>query len=70
VLKVKLELLCFLAQNSKFTRQSADAILAEVVDKSGDAKNGAVVQELLSCMSEACTLEFISEQVSHGAAYW
>lgn len=63
VLKLKLDLLCHLAQNAKFTRQSADCVLAEIVEKSGDVKNGSVAQEALSCMSEACTLEYISEQV-------
>ncbi|XP_070200256.1 cytoskeleton-associated protein 5-like isoform X2 [Littorina saxatilis] len=63
VLKLKLELLAYLAQNSKFSRQSAEFVLAELIDKIGDVKNGAAAQEALSCISEACSLEFVSEQV-------
>ncbi|KAK7477171.1 hypothetical protein BaRGS_00031556, partial [Batillaria attramentaria] len=62
VLKLKFELLAHLAQNARFSRQSAEFVLVEVIDKVGDVKTGAVAQESLSCMSEACTLEFISEQ--------
>lgn len=63
MLKLKLELLSHLAQNAKFSCQSADFVLADLIDKVGDVKNGAVAQETLSCISEACTLEFVSEQV-------
>lgn len=62
VLKLKLDLLSHLAKNAKFSRQSAEFVLGEIIDKVGDVKNGAVAQETLSCMSEACSLEFISDQ--------
>lgn len=64
VLKLKLDLLAHLGQNSRFSRQSADLVLSEIIDKVGDVKNGAAAQEALSCISEACGLEFVSEQVS------
>ena len=63
VLKVKLELLSHLAQNAKFSCQSAEFVLADLIDKVGDVKNGAAAQETLSCISEACSLEYVSEQV-------
>lgn len=62
VLKLKLDLLAHLGQNSRFSRQSADLVLSEIIDKVGDVKNGAAAQEALSCISEACGLEFVSEQ--------
>lgn len=62
VLKLKFELLGHLGQNAKFSRQAAEFVLAEIIDKVGDIKVGAAAQETLSCISEACTLEFVSEQ--------
>ncbi|KAL8599784.1 hypothetical protein ACOMHN_052297 [Nucella lapillus] len=62
VLKLKLELLSHLAKNARFSRQSTECVLVEIIDKVGDVKNGAVAQETLSCISEACTLEYVSDQ--------
>ena len=64
VLKLKVDLVSHLALNSKFTRRSAEFCLQELVDKVGDIKNGSSVKETLSCISEACGLEFISMEVS------
>ena len=63
-MKGKVELLAHLAQNSKFTRTSAECCLNDLVDKVGDVKNGAAVQETLSCIAEAVGLEFVSLQVT------
>ncbi|XP_076471814.1 cytoskeleton-associated protein 5-like isoform X2 [Babylonia areolata] len=62
VLKLKLELLGHLGKEAKFSRQAAEFVLGEIIDKVGDVKNGAAAQETLSCISEACSLEFVSEQ--------
>lgn len=63
VMKLKVELVSHLAQNSNFSKRSASFCLTELVDKVGDVKNGAAVQEALSCISEACGLEYASQQV-------
>lgn len=63
VMKLKVDLIGKLALNAKFTRRSAEFCLNELVDKVGDVKNGSSVQETLSCISEACGLEFVSLQV-------
>ena len=63
-MKLKVELLSHLALNSKFTRTSAECCLNDLVDKVGDVKNGAAVQEALSSIAEAVGLEFVSLQVS------
>ena len=55
-------MIAFLAQNASFSNCSADFCLTELVDKVGDVKNGSAVQEALSCIAEACGLEFVSQQ--------
>lgn len=63
VLKVKVDLLAHLAKSSNFSRQSASFCLPDLADKIGDAKNGAAVQEALSCIAEAISLDFVSQDV-------
>ena len=63
VMKVRVELICYLAQNGVFTNTTAEFILADLVEKVGDVKNGAGCQEALSCIAEATSLEFVSSQV-------
>jgi len=49
--------------NSVFTKRSVEYCLADLVDKVGDAKNGAAVQETLSCLAECTSLDHIALQV-------
>ena len=63
VMKVRVDLICYLAQNGVFTNTTAEFILADLVEKVGDVKNGAGCQEALSCIAEATSLEFASSQV-------
>ena len=63
MLKLKIELVAYLAKNSMFSRRSAEFCLNELVDKIGDVKNGSAVQDALSCIAEATGLEFVSLQV-------
>lgn len=42
---------------------SAGFVLADLVDKIGDVKNGAAVREALSCIAEACSMEFVGKEV-------
>lgn len=64
VLKLRIELVAHLAQNAKFTKVSADSVMSDLVEKIGDVKNGKAVQECLSCIAEALTLEFVCKEVS------
>ncbi|XP_005107466.1 cytoskeleton-associated protein 5 [Aplysia californica] len=59
VLKLKLELVAHLSRNAKFTKRSAEFCLADIVDKLGDAKNGAAAKDCLTGMSEALGLDFV-----------
>ncbi|XP_055998398.1 cytoskeleton-associated protein 5-like isoform X2 [Ostrea edulis] len=63
VLKVKVELIAHLGKNTVFTKMSAGFVLADLVDKIGDVKNGAAVREALSCIAEACSMEFVGKEV-------
>ncbi|KAK3102168.1 hypothetical protein FSP39_009299 [Pinctada imbricata] len=63
VLKIKVDLVAHLAKNSVFTRVSAESCLSDLVDKVGDVKNGAAVQEALSCIAEAVSLEYVGSEV-------
>lgn len=65
VLKLKVDLLATLGQKGTFTRTSASFCLNELVDKVGDIKNGAAVQEALSCIAEAISLNYIGTEVCH-----
>jgi hypothetical protein len=63
VLKLKVDLIGHLALNSAFSKRSAEYCLTDLVDKIGDAKNGSAVQEALSCIAEATSLDFVALQV-------
>lgn len=63
VLKLKFELLTYLASNAKFSKRSAHICTAEAVDKIGDVKNGSAAAEALTAMTEATSLGYLSEKV-------
>lgn len=63
VLKIRVEVVGSLAKNAKFSRVSAEYCLSDLVDKAGDVKNGAAVQETLSCIAEALSLDFVGREV-------
>ncbi|CAH1786978.1 unnamed protein product [Owenia fusiformis] len=67
VLKLKLELLHMLAKKSRFTVQSVEFVLKDIVDKLADGKNGAGAKEALSCMAEATSLEHICAEATKAA---
>lgn len=62
-MKLRIELITLLAKNAKFTKVSAECVLSDLVDKIGDVKQGKSVQECLSCIAEATSLEFICKEV-------
>ena len=63
VMKLKVEMISHLAQNSNFSKRSASFVLTELVDKVGDVKNGAAVKDALSYIAEATSLDFVSLEV-------
>ena len=63
VMKLKVEMIGYLAQNAKFSQRSASFVMSDLVDKIGDVKNGAACKESLSCIAEATSLEFVSLEV-------
>ena len=63
MLKLKADLIAHISKNGKLSKQTADCVLSDMVDKAGDVKNGAAVQEAFSCMAESCGLEYISNRV-------
>ena len=64
MLKLKVDLIAYLAKSANFSRQSASFCLTDLAEKIGDAKNGSSVQEALSCMAEAISLDFVCQEVS------
>ncbi|KAK0049616.1 cytoskeleton-associated protein 5 [Biomphalaria pfeifferi] len=63
VLKLKLELIAHLTRNARFSKKCAEFVLTDIVDKLGDAKNGAAAKDCLTGMSEAVGLDYISLEV-------
>lgn len=70
MLKLRVELITFLALNSKFTKRSTEFCLTDLMDKIGDAKNGSHVQEALSAIAEATSLDFVALQVRLNIYIW
>jgi len=67
-MKLKVDLIGYLALNSVFTKCSVQYCLSDLVDKVADAKNGSAVQETLSCLAECTSLDYIALQVL--IAFW
>lgn len=63
VLKARLDVLKYLAENCGFTNISADIVLSDVTEKLGDAKNGSLAGEVLTAIAEATSLSYVSLQV-------
>ena len=62
-MKLKVDLVAHLASNTSFSRTTAAFCLLELVEKVADVKNGAGAKEAISCIAEACSLEFTSHKV-------
>ncbi|XP_066151261.1 protein mini spindles [Euwallacea fornicatus] len=56
VLKVKLEIVKYLAENSTFSTTSVNCCICDISEKFGDPKNGAIVGETMTAMAEATSL--------------
>ncbi|XP_042209858.1 cytoskeleton-associated protein 5-like isoform X3 [Homarus americanus] len=63
VLKLRLEALKHLAENSDFTRRSGEVCIQDLVEKLGDPKNGPLCGEVLLAMAEAAKLQWVGPEV-------
>ncbi|CAH0561278.1 unnamed protein product [Brassicogethes aeneus] len=63
VLKARLELVKYLAENCQFSTTSAECCLNDVSDKFGDPKNGAIAAEVVTAIAECTSLPFVSNNV-------
>ena len=62
VLKQKLELITFLAAETKFSQRSAQYCLVDIADKIGDVKNAQTAKDALSQIAEAIGLQQCQQQ--------
>ncbi|XP_066968382.1 cytoskeleton-associated protein 5 isoform X2 [Macrobrachium rosenbergii] len=67
VLKLKLEALKIIAENSNFTRRSGEICIQELVEKLADSKNGPLCGEVLIAVAEAATLQWTGSEVMNRA---
>ncbi|XP_064115377.1 cytoskeleton-associated protein 5-like isoform X2 [Macrobrachium nipponense] len=67
VLKLKLEALKIIAENSNFTRRSGEICIQELVEKLSDSKNGPLCGEVLIAIAEAATLQWTGSEVMNRA---
>ncbi|XP_042874348.1 cytoskeleton-associated protein 5-like isoform X3 [Penaeus japonicus] len=63
VLKLRLEALKTLAENSDFTRRSGEVCIQDLVEKLGDPKNGSLCGEVLMNIAEAAKLQWVGPEV-------
>lgn len=60
VLKARLDVIKYLAENCPFTKTSADCVINDVTEKLGDPKNGTLAGEVLSAIAEVTSLSYVS----------
>ncbi|XP_030764641.1 protein mini spindles isoform X1 [Sitophilus oryzae] len=60
VLKVKLDIIKYLAENSVVSTTTVDCCINDISEKFGDAKNGNIVIETVTAMAEATSLGHVS----------
>lgn len=63
ILKLRFEVLTYISENGQISQISVNSCLSDVVDKIGDAKNGAVAGSALSALAESTSLEYVSLEV-------
>ncbi|CAL4065491.1 unnamed protein product, partial [Meganyctiphanes norvegica] len=63
VLKLRLEALKILAENSDFTRRSGEVCIQDLVEKIGDPKNGSNCCDALTAIAEAAKLQWVGPEV-------
>lgn len=63
ILKLRFEVLTYIAENSQISHTSVESCLSDVVDKIGDAKNGVFAGSALTALAEATSLDYVSLEV-------
>ncbi|KAG8185075.1 hypothetical protein JTE90_029692 [Oedothorax gibbosus] len=60
ILKLRFEILVYIAENAKISQITVEHCLSDIVDKIGDVKNGTFAGLALTAFAEATSLEYIS----------
>ncbi|KAG7191094.1 hypothetical protein KM043_007130 [Ampulex compressa] len=63
VLKIRLEVVKFVAENNPFSSTVAEYCILDITEKLGDTKNGALASETLSAIAEATSLEYVADEI-------
>ncbi|PRD24913.1 UNVERIFIED_CONTAM: Cytoskeleton-associated protein 5 [Trichonephila clavipes] len=63
ILKLRFEILSYIAENAQISHITVDCCLSDIVDKIGDAKNGIHAGLALTSLAGATSLEYISLEV-------
>ncbi|XP_061931308.1 protein mini spindles isoform X2 [Apis cerana] len=63
VLKLRLEIVKFLAENFPFSTTICEYCIMDITEKLGDAKNSAIAGETLLTIAEATSLEYVAHEV-------
>ncbi|KFM68160.1 Cytoskeleton-associated protein 5, partial [Stegodyphus mimosarum] len=63
ILKLRFEILTYIAENAQISHTAIESCLSDIVDKIGDAKNGAYAGSALTALAGATSLEYISLEV-------
>lgn len=63
VLKLRLDLLTYVAENGQISRCTISACISDLVDKIGDLKNGVASMAAITAFAEATNLDYISQEV-------
>ncbi|RZC32556.1 cytoskeleton-associated protein 5 [Asbolus verrucosus] len=60
VLKAKIDIIKYLAENATFSTTSGNCCLNEIMEKFGDTKNGTLVGETMTAIAEVTNLAYVS----------
>ncbi|XP_076663727.1 msps cytoskeleton-associated protein 5 isoform X2 [Andrena cerasifolii] len=63
VLKLRLEIVKFLAESFPFSTTVCEYCLVDITEKLGDAKNSAVAADTLLTIAEATSLEYVADEI-------
>ncbi|XP_034182971.1 msps cytoskeleton-associated protein 5 isoform X1 [Osmia lignaria lignaria] len=63
VLKLRLEIVKYLAENFPFSTTVCEYCIMDITEKLGDAKNSAVAGETLLAIAEATSFEYVADEI-------
>ncbi|XP_076313305.1 msps cytoskeleton-associated protein 5 [Tachypleus tridentatus] len=63
VLKMRFEILTYIAENSPVSKCTVESCLNDIVEKIGDPKNGNIAGTSITALAEATSLDYISSEV-------